>query len=123
MIIGQSGRRLVRLIPSAPCVTNCIRVADIHMVGKGPAYCNQGSDHVRATLAVTDEAGNSPSNALITAHFFDDYWLDQVVAGQRMPADRLRSDTMGPRAWEPLQSSSPTRPLIRAGPSTERRES
>jgi probable HAF family extracellular repeat protein len=96
MIIGQSGRRLVRLIPSAPCVTNCIRVADIQMVGKGPAFCNQGSDHVKATLTVTDEAGNSLSNALITAHFFDDYWLDQVVAGRTNASGQITFRHHGP---------------------------
>lgn len=82
MIIGQSGRRLVRLVPAEPCSTNCIRVASIQMKGKGPAYCDQGSAQAMARLTVTDEAGTKLSGVTITAHFFDDYWLDQTVVGR-----------------------------------------
>ena len=81
MIIGQSGQRLVRLVPGEPCSTNCIRVTKLPMKGKGPAYCDQGSAQAMARLTVTNEAGALLSGVTITGHFMDDYWLDQVVIG------------------------------------------
>jgi probable HAF family extracellular repeat protein len=82
MIIGQSGQRLVRLVPGEPCVTSCIRVGGIQMKGKGPAYCDQGNVQVKAKVTVTDEAGNRLSGVTVTGHFFDDYWLDETVVAQ-----------------------------------------
>ena len=79
MIIGQSGQRLVRLVPDEPCTANCIRVAAIQMKGSGPAFCDQGNDQVRARVIVTNEAGARLSGVTITGHFFDDYWLDKTV--------------------------------------------
>ncbi len=43
MIIGQSGQRLVKLVPAQPCTSNCIQVTNIQMRGRGPAFCDQGS--------------------------------------------------------------------------------
>ena len=43
MIIGQSGQRLVKLVPGQPCTSNCIQVTSIQMKGRGPAFCDQGS--------------------------------------------------------------------------------
>ncbi|MDH4070549.1 MAG: T9SS type A sorting domain-containing protein [Ignavibacteria bacterium] len=81
MIIGQTGQRLVRLLPGGPCTTGCIRVASIQMKGRGPAFCDQGNAFAKARVTVTDEAGNRLSGATVTAHFFDDYYLDQTVVG------------------------------------------
>ena len=80
--IGQSGQRLVRLVPGAPCTTNCIRVASIPMKGKGPGYCDQGNAQALARLTVTDETGAKLSGVTVTAHFFDDYYLDQTLVGR-----------------------------------------
>jgi hypothetical protein len=96
MIIGQSGRRLVRLVPGAPCTTNCIRVASIQMVGKGPGYCDQGNAQAKATLTVTDEAGTPLPLVRITAHFFDDYWLDHTVAGRTNASGQITFRHRGP---------------------------
>jgi probable HAF family extracellular repeat protein len=123
MIIGQSGRRLVRLVPGAPCTTNCIRVASIQMVGKGPAYCNQGSDLVKAKLTVTDEAGIPLPAVRITATSSMTTGSTKSSLAERTPAARLRSRTGGLPAWERSPSSPPTRPPNRAGLSTGRPES
>lgn len=79
MIIGQSGQRLVRLVPAAPCTANCIRVNAIQMRGHGPGFCDQGNVQVRTKVIVTNEAGSSLSGVTVTGHFFDDYWLDKTV--------------------------------------------
>jgi hypothetical protein len=81
MIIGQSGQRLVRLVPGEPCASNCIRVASIQMKGKGPAYCDQGQAQVKTRVTVTDETGARLSGVNVTAHYFDDYWLDEALVG------------------------------------------
>jgi probable HAF family extracellular repeat protein len=96
MIIGQSGRRLVRLVPGAPCTTNCIRVVSIQMAGKGPASCNQGSDQVKAKLNVTDEAGVPLPGVRITGHFFDDYWLDHMVSARANANGQITFTHRGP---------------------------
>jgi probable HAF family extracellular repeat protein len=96
MIIGQSGQRLVRLVAGEPCTTNCIRVATIQMKGKGPVYCDQGSAQAMARLTVTDEAGIKLSGVRITAHFFDDYWLDQTVVGRTSARGQVTFKHVGP---------------------------
>jgi hypothetical protein len=96
MIIGQSGQRLVRLVPGTPCVANCIRVANVEMVGKGPGFCDQGMDRAAARLTVTDEAGSPLSGVQIKGHFFDDYWLDQIVAGQTNAQGKVVFHHTGP---------------------------
>lgn len=96
MIIGQSGQRLVRLVPGQPCTTNCIKVTSIQMVGKGPTFCDQGNAQVKAKLTVTDEAGVPLSGARITGHFFDDYWLDQIVVGKTNTAGQITFKHQGP---------------------------
>jgi hypothetical protein len=96
MIIGQSGQRLVRLVAGEPCTTNCIRVATIQMKGKGPGYCDQGSAQAMARLTVTDEAGIKLSGVRITAHFFDDYWLDQTVVGRTSARGQVTFKHVGP---------------------------
>jgi hypothetical protein len=80
MIIGQS-QRLVRLVPSQPCTSNCIQVTNIQMTGRGPARCDQGSVDVKVKLTVKDELGIPLSGVRITGHFLDDYWLDETVVG------------------------------------------
>ena len=42
MIIGQTGRRLLRLVPEQACTTNCIKVTAIQMKGTNPAFCDRG---------------------------------------------------------------------------------
>ncbi len=81
MIIGQSGQRLVRLVPGEPCISNCIRVVGIQMKGKGPGFCDQGQAQVKARVTVTNESGTRLSGVTVTGHFFDDYWLDETVVG------------------------------------------
>jgi probable HAF family extracellular repeat protein len=95
MIIGQSNR-LVRLVPGAPCVTNCTRVTGIQMQGIGPAFCDQGQVKVRAKLLVKSETGAALSGVQVTAHFFDDYWLDQVVVGQTNSQGQVQFQHVGP---------------------------
>jgi probable HAF family extracellular repeat protein len=96
MIIGQSGRRLVRLVPGQTCTTNCIKVTSIQMVGKGPGFCDQGNAQAKARLTVTNEAGTPLSGARITGHFFDDYWLDQIVVGKTNAAGQVTFKHVGP---------------------------
>lgn len=96
MIIGQSGRRVVRLVPGEACTTNCIQVQSIQTVGKGPAFCDQGSAQAKARLTVTDEAGTPLPGVRITGHFFDDYWLDQIVVGKTNAAGQITFKHQGP---------------------------
>jgi probable HAF family extracellular repeat protein len=96
MIIGQSGRRVVRLVPGQPCTTNCIRVTAIQMKGSGPAYCDQGLDRVLARLTVTDETGTRLPDVQVTGHFFDDYWLDQTVIGKTNAMGKVTFKHVGP---------------------------
>jgi probable HAF family extracellular repeat protein len=96
MIIGQSGQRLVRLAPSLSCTTNCIKVTKIDMLGKGPAFCDQGNDQVKARLTVTDETGTPLAGARVTSHFFDDYWLDETLAGKTNTAGQITFKHVGP---------------------------
>lgn len=96
MIIGQSGRRLMRLVPGEPCGANCTRVARIQMKGKGPAYCNQGRARVVARLTVTNRAGAKLSGVTITGHFFDDYWLDEAVVGTTNARGQVTFKHLGP---------------------------
>jgi hypothetical protein len=85
VMIGASPR-LVRLQAAEPCGTNCIDVASIQIVGKmfgrPPGICNpEAFNLVRATLAVTDEAGRALAGATVTGRFLDQYYLDQPVTG------------------------------------------
>ena len=96
MIIGQSGRRVVRLVPGQACTTNCNRVTKLNMTGTGPPYCDQGQDRVTATLKVTSETGRALSGVRVTGHFFDDYWLDQIVAGTTNSKGKVTFKHVGP---------------------------
>lgn len=96
MIIGQSGKRLVRLVPAEPCLTNCIRVSAIQMRGTGPGYCDQGRNNISTRLTVTDEAGIGLPGVTITGHFFDDYWLDKTVVGTTNARGRVSFTYRGP---------------------------
>ena len=95
MIIGQS-QRLVRLAPGQPCTANCIRVTSIQMTGRGSARCDQGNVDVKAKLTVTDELGLPLSGVRVTGHFFDDYWLDQVVSGNTNSNGQVTFRHVGP---------------------------
>ena len=96
MIIGQSGQRLVKLVPGQPCTTNCIQVTNIQMKGKGPAFCDQGSAQAQAKLTVKNEAGVPLAGVRITGHFFDDYWLDETVVGKTNSNGQVTFKHVGP---------------------------
>ena len=96
MIIGQSGQRLVKLVPAQPCTSNCIQVTSIRMKGKGPAFCDQGSAQAQAQLTVTNEAGAPLAGVKITGHFLDDYWLDEIVSDTTNPRGQVKFRHVGP---------------------------
>ena len=96
MIIGQSGQRLVKLVPGQPCTSNCIQVTNIQMKGRGPAFCDQGSAEAQVKMIVKNEAGVPLSGVRITGHFFDDYWLDETVVGQTNSNGQVRFKHVGP---------------------------
>jgi probable HAF family extracellular repeat protein len=96
VIIGRSGRRLVRLVPSEACTGACMRVVTLKMEGTGPPYCDQGDDRVTATLKVTNTAGRPLSDVRITGHFFDDYWLDHLVVGTTSSRGKINFKYVGP---------------------------
>ena len=60
MIIGQSGQRLVKLVPGQPCTSNCIQVTSIQMKGKGSRPLRSG---VRSSAGQADseERGGRPA--------------------------------------------------------------
>jgi hypothetical protein len=96
MIIGQSGQRLVKLVPAQPCTSNCIQVTNIQMKGRGPDRCDQGSAEAQVKLIVKNEAGIPLSGVRITGHFFDDYWLDETVVGQTNSNGQVKFKHVGP---------------------------
>ena len=96
MIIGQSGQRLVKLVPGQPCTSNCIQVTNVQMQGKGPAFCDQGSAQAKAKLTVKSEAGVPLSGVRVTGHFFDDYWLDETVVGRTNSNGQVTFKHVGP---------------------------
>jgi len=96
MIIGQSGQRLVKLVPGQPCTRNCVQVTSIRMKGKGPAFCDQGSAQAQAQLTVTNEAGVPLAGVTVTGHFFDDYWLDETVVGTTSSRGQVKFKHVGP---------------------------
>jgi hypothetical protein len=96
MIIGQSGQRLVKLVPAQPCTSNCIQVTSIQMKGRSPAFCDQGSAKAQAKLTVKNEAGVPLAGVRITGHFFDDYWLDETVGGTTNSRGQVQFNHVGP---------------------------
>jgi hypothetical protein len=96
MIIGQSGQRLVKLVPGQPCTTNCIQVTGIQMKGRGPDRCDQGSAEAQAKLTVKNEAGVPLAGVKVTGHFFDDYWLDETVVGKTNANGQVTFKHTGP---------------------------
>ena len=96
MIIGQSGQRLVKLVPGQPCTSNCIQVTSIRMKGKGPDRCDQGSAQAQAQLTVKNEAGTPLAGVTVTGHFFDDYWLDEKVVGTTNSRGQVKFKHVGP---------------------------
>ncbi len=96
MIIGQSGQRLVKLVPAQPCTNNCIQVTSIQMTGKGPPFCDQGHAQAQAALTVKNEAGVPLSGVRVTGHFFDDYWLDETVVGMTNANGQVTFKHVGP---------------------------
>lgn len=88
VLIGRSPR-LVRLVPAAPCTSNCTRVTNVEMRAKGPEFCNQGQVHAQARVTVTDETGRALSGVQVGGRFLDDYWLDQPVVGRTNAQGRI----------------------------------
>lgn len=87
--IGRSPR-VVKLTPVGPCLTNCVVVASLAMVGQfiqdpaNPGSCFQGGsmyNRTTATLRLTDETGAPLGNAQLRGRFLDDYWTDAQVTG------------------------------------------
>jgi hypothetical protein len=78
--------RAARLVPVAPCAGACLRVSAIAISGKvvprsalndcGQPQCTL----VKATLTVTDAAGNPQSDVRVTARFMNSYTLDSAVS-------------------------------------------
>ena len=82
MILGQS-QRLVKLVPTGPCSTSCIRVASLQVSATGPTRCDIGGTvQAKTKVTVTDETGAALAGVRVTGHFLDDYWLDQVVVAK-----------------------------------------
>jgi hypothetical protein len=84
-MIGRS-LRLVRLVPLAPCVGYCLRVASLQMKGvfvddpRAPGSCTPAAaNKVTATLTVTDADGNPAPGVRVSARFLDDYALNKRV--------------------------------------------
>jgi len=96
MIIGQTGQRLVKLVPAEPCTTNCIQVASIRMKGQGSDRCDQGNNRVLAQVTVTNESGTPLAGVTVTGHFLDDYWLDEVVTGVSNSRGQVKFRHIGP---------------------------
>ena len=96
MTIGQSGQRLVKLVPGQPCTNNCIQVTSIQMTGRGSARCYQGSVDVKVKLTVKDELGIPLSGVRVTGHFLDDYWLDETVVGNTNSNGQVMFRHVGP---------------------------
>jgi hypothetical protein len=88
VMIGRS-QRLMRLVGTAPCGANCVQVGSLTMRGKfirdpnaPPDSCTpSASNHVVATVSVTDEVGRPLRGVVIKGRFLDDYWVDKVVSG------------------------------------------
>lgn len=87
--IGRSPR-LVKMVPTTPCVGNCLVVSSFVMVGRFvqdpqfPGSCFAGGkmyNTTTTTLTVTDEAGRPMANAVVRGRYMDDYWTDQPVSG------------------------------------------
>ncbi len=95
IMIGRAAR-LVRLAPAAPCTTNCVKVPNIVMRGRGPGFCNQGQNEVRTRLIVSDAGGTRVPGARVSARYFDDYWLDKSVVGQTDALGRVSFIHRGP---------------------------
>lgn len=88
VVIGRSPR-LVRLVPLAPCVGHCLRVAALQMTGvfvddpRAPGSCTPAAaNKVSATLTVTDADGNPVAGARVNARFLDDYALNTPVGAK-----------------------------------------
>jgi hypothetical protein len=72
-------------------------VTAIQMQGRGPGFCNTGEQtRASATLTVTSESGAALPGVRVTAHFFDDYWLDQVVTGKTNSVGQVTLKHTGP---------------------------
>jgi hypothetical protein len=102
VMIGQS-TRLMRLVPVQPCASSCTKVSKLNMVGEfipdpgDPDACTpNASNHVEATVTVTDENGTPLPGVDVTGHFLDDYWLDKAVAGTTNSKGRIRFIHDGP---------------------------
>jgi hypothetical protein len=95
LILGQSAR-LVRLVPTEPCLTNCTRVATLQVRATGPGFCNQGEARAKASLVLQSETGAVLPGVRVTGHFLDDYWLDQVVVGETNAQGQVQFTHRGP---------------------------
>jgi chitodextrinase len=97
LLLGRSSR-VVKLTPVGPCLTNCIVVASLTMVGQfiqdpnNPGSCFQGGsmyNRTTATMRLTNESGAVLGNAQVRGRFLDDYWTDAQVTGTTDSAGTL----------------------------------
>ena len=100
VIIGQSPR-LVRLTPTRPCTTGCIRVTAIQMAGKmvgnPPGQCNSTArNYVKASITVRDATGSAVANATVRARFLDSYYLNKPVVGVTSATGTITFNNEGP---------------------------
>lgn len=94
--------RAVKLVPIAPCVGACLRVAAITMSSRfvrstprnncGVPQCYV----VTATLQVTDSSGNPQPQVKVAARFMDAYGLDSAVAGKTGSSGKVVFTQKGP---------------------------
>ena len=102
VMIGRS-LRLVRLVPLAPCVGYCLRVASLQMKGdfiddpRAPGSCTPAAaNKVTATLTVTDADGNPASGVRVSARFLDDYALNKRVSARTNTSGKVVLRHRGP---------------------------
>ena len=102
VMIGRS-LRLVRLVPLAPCVGYCLRVASLQMKGvfvddpRAPGSCTPAAaNRVTATLTVTDADGNPASGVRVSARFLDDYALNKRVSARTNASGKVVLRHRGP---------------------------
>ncbi len=88
-IVGQS-RRLMKMVPAAPCVGNCAKVSKLQLAAKfiqdpaHPGSCFQGGsmrNDFGVRVTVTDELGTVLPGAQVKGRFLDDKWMDLRKSG------------------------------------------
>lgn len=104
VMIGNS-MRLMKLKPATPCVSNCTVVDQLLLKGRfvqdpnEPGNCSpdgEAYNAVRATVVVTDEAGEPVAGVKVQGRFLDDYWTNKAVSGMTNAAGVVAFGNKGP---------------------------